>query len=112
MQRSLQFAVLLGSTVLTLLRPAYISAQQAEAGSRRLLTRVVPQYPSLARSMHIEGTVKVLAVVAPNGRTTSTKVIGGHPLLAKSAVEAIEKWKWAPAPEETKEPIELRFHQE
>jgi TonB family protein len=66
--------------------------------------------PKLARSMHIEGTVRLVVVVAPNGKPTSTKVIGSHPLLAKSSVDAVEKWKWSPAPEESKEVLELRFH--
>jgi hypothetical protein len=37
-------------------------------------------------------------------------VVGGSPVLAKAAVDAIEKWKWAPGPQETKELIELNFH--
>jgi membrane protein involved in colicin uptake len=52
----------------------------------------------------------VEVVVAPNGKVKSTHVIGGSPLLAKAAVDAIEKWKWVPAPQETKELIELNFH--
>jgi len=59
--------------------------------------------------MQISGTVRVEAVVAPNGRLKLTQVLGGHPLLAKAAVDAIEKWKWAPAPQETKELIILNF---
>jgi TonB family protein len=62
--------------------------------------------------MRIEGTVKVLVTVAANGRPASTRIIGGHPLLAKAAVDVIEKWKWTPATEETKEPVELHFHPE
>jgi membrane protein involved in colicin uptake len=49
-------------------------------------------------------------VVAPNGKAKFTQVIGGNPLLAKAAVDAIEKWKWVPAAQETKEPVELNFH--
>jgi membrane protein involved in colicin uptake len=49
-------------------------------------------------------------VVAPNGKAKFTQVIGGNPLLAKAAVDAIEKWKWVPAAQETKELVELNFH--
>jgi hypothetical protein len=49
-------------------------------------------------------------VVTPSGKAKFTQVIGGNPLLAKAAIDAIEKWKWAPAPQETKELIELIFH--
>jgi hypothetical protein len=37
-------------------------------------------------------------------------VIGGNPLLAKAAVDAIEQWKWVPAAQKTKELVELNFH--
>jgi TonB family protein len=71
---------------------------------------VAPVYPALASRMQISGTVRVQAVVAPNGSVRFTQVVGGSPVLAKAAVDAIEKWKWNPAPQETKEVIELNFH--
>jgi len=88
------------------------SAQEQAASSRRVVTKVVPAYPDLARRMYLRGTVKLEAVVAPNGVVKSTRVIGGSPLLTRSAVDAIGKWKWAPAPQESKELIELSFHPE
>ena len=30
--------------------------------------------------------------------------------LLRAAQEAIPKWKWAPAPQESKELVELKFH--
>jgi len=72
--------------------------------------RVVRVYPDLARRAQIHGTVRVGVVVAPNGKAKFTQVIGGTPLLAKIAVDALEKWKWVPAAQETKEPVELNFH--
>jgi len=87
-------------------------AQEQTASSRRVVAKVIPAYPDLARRMYLRGTVKVEAVVAPNGIVKSTRVIGGSPLLTRSAVDAIGKWKWAPAPQESKEVIELSFHPE
>jgi len=84
--------------------------QQESQATRRVVSRVVPLYPDLARKMHLEGTVKVEVVVAPNGTPKSNQVIGGNPVLASAAIDAINKWRWAPAPQETKELIELRFH--
>jgi TonB family protein len=85
-------------------------AQEQPEGRRRIVDRVVPLYPDLARKMQIHGTVRVEVVVAPSGKAKFTQVIGGNPLLARAAVDAIEKWKWVPAPQETKELIELNFH--
>jgi TonB family protein len=62
--------------------------------------------------MQLRGKVKVEATVAPSGVVKSTHVIGGSPLLSRAAVEAIEKWKWVPAAEESKELVELSFHPE
>jgi TonB family protein len=85
-------------------------SQDDATSTRKVLNRVIPQYPQLARAMRLEGTVKLLVVVAPNGKPTSTKVIGGHPLLTKTSVDAVEKWKWTSAAEETREFVELHFH--
>ena len=90
--------------------PPFSLAQDQPEGKRRIVDRMVPVYPDLARKMQIRGTVRVEVVVAPNGKMKSSHVIGGSPLLAKAAVDAIEKWKWAPAAQETKELIELNFH--
>ena len=90
--------------------PASSLAQEQPETTRKIVSKVVPVYPELANKMQIRGTVKVEAVVASNGKVKFTQVIGGSPLLAKVAVDAIEKWKWGPAPQETKELIELNFH--
>ena len=55
---------------------------------------------------------EVEALVAPNGTVKSTKVIGGHPLLAQAAVDAVNKWKFGTAPEDSSELIELKFDPE
>jgi len=96
---------------MALICPCHIHSQEV-AVSRKVLSRVVPQYPELARSARIEGAVKVMVAVAPNGRPTSTKVVGGHPVLAKAAVDAIEKWKWVASPDESMELVEIHFHPE
>jgi TonB family protein len=90
--------------------PCVSHAQEQPQATRKIVSQVTPEYPELAKKMQIRGTVKVEAVVAPNGKVKLTQVVGGSPVLAKAAVDAVEKWKWAPAPQETKELIELNFH--
>lgn len=85
-------------------------AQQPEAaGRRKIMNRVTPIYPDLARRMHLTGTVRVQVTVAPNGTVKFTEVVGGSPLLAQAALGAVQKWKWQADSEETKELIEFRF---
>lgn len=86
------------------------SVQEQTETKRKVVNKVVPLYPELARKMQIYGTVRVEVVIAPSGKVKMTHVIGGNPLLAQSAVDAIEQWKWTPAPQETQELIELSFH--
>lgn len=83
-------------------------AQQPEA-KRKVTSRFVPAYPELARKMQLRGVVRIQALVSPSGKVKSTEVMGGSPLLAKSAVDAVEKWKWEPAAQESKELVELNF---
>ncbi len=59
--------------------------------------------------MSIHGTVKLLVDVAPNGSVKNVKVIGGHPLLATAAEDAVKKWKFEPASEESFGKVELIF---
>jgi TonB family protein len=90
--------------------PPYSPAQERPEGKRRIVNKVAPAYPDLARKLQIQGTVRVEVVVLPSGKERLTRVIGGSPLLVKAAVDAIEQWKWEPAPQETKELVELDFY--
>ena len=90
--------------------PVFSTAQEPSEASRKIISRVVPVYPELARAMQIHGTVRVNVVIAPNGKVKLTQVVGGNPVLIKAAVDAIDKWRWAPASQETKELIQLDFH--
>ena|SRR5579864_2130779 len=81
----------------------------SDTATRKLKSKVVPEYPSLARQLRLQGKVRVVAIVATDGHVTSTKVAGGHPLLAGSAEDAIKKWRFEPGSKETTEIIEIVF---
>jgi TonB family protein len=76
---------------------------------RRAKTRVSPVYPELARKMNLSGTVKVEVVVAPNGTVKEAKVVGGHPVLANAALEAVRKWRFEPAAMESSGVVDFKF---
>jgi TonB family protein len=85
---------------------------QASAGAepdRKVVKRVKPAYPELARQMNVSGTVKIEVVIAANGTVKSMKALGGHPLLIQSASEALKKWRFAPGLETTTI-VEFQFH--
>jgi TonB family protein len=76
---------------------------------RKVVRRVVPTYPDLARRLQITGVVKLRATVVPSGNVKSIEALGGNPLLIQAAEDAVGSWKFTPATEETHELIELRF---
>jgi TonB family protein len=88
-------------------------AQQEQSEShRKMATKVVPIYPSLAQKMGIAGSVKIEALVAPNGTVKSAGILGGHPVLAQAGVDAVRRCKWEPAARDTKEVVIFNFHPE
>ena len=102
------------STVGTLLLAAMlflvpIHSQAQDAAKRKLLDRVAPSYPALARNMALEGIVKVEALVAPDGSVKTVDVKGGHPVLAQAAANAVRRWKWEVSSHESHELVELKF---
>lgn len=102
-------AVLLGAT---LVGQSVWSAQQAqttEEGSRKLKSKVVPRYPELAHKLHLNGKVRLELVVEPDGRVKTVNVLGGHPVLADAATEAVKDWKYVPASGTTTETVVLEF---
>ena len=95
---------LLAVFVLSLLlvsAPSQLWAQQSSEGIRKIVTKTDPQYPSVARRMNIQGSVRIEILVAPNGTVKS--------LLADSAQNAVRQWKWEPASRETHESVEIKF---
>jgi len=62
----------------------------------RLLHRVDPKYPELAKSQHIQGAVELEAQVLGDGTVGSVAVLRGDPLLAEAAASAVKQWKYLP----------------
>ncbi len=105
----LGLAVLLGGAAVVAPKA---SAQDAstDTAKRKVRSKVVPEYPDLAKQMNVTGKVKIEATVAPDGHVSETKVVGGSPLLVNSALEALKKWKFEPGPKETTEVVEFTFN--
>jgi TonB family protein len=94
-----------GGWVATTASPAW----GQEEISRKVKTKVSPVYPELARRMNITGAVKVQVTVSTNGTVKAAKLVGGHPVLANAALDAIKKWRFETGPEESTGIVEFRF---
>ena len=73
-----------------------------------------PVYPPLARAARISGAVELTGVIATDGRIRELRVVSGHPLLAKAALEAVRQWVYEPTvlngePVEVIAPITVHF---
>lgn len=82
-----------------------LQAQQ----ERKAISMPVPTYPQLARRMSLTGVVKIKAVISTDGQVKDAQVVGGHPLLADSALEALKRWRYEPSKTETTMVLEFRF---
>jgi TonB family protein len=84
-------------------------SQEPEQMSRKVKSKVSPMYPELARRMSISGTVKVQITVDKNGAVKSSKLVGGHPILAQAALDAVRKWRFETGADETTGVVEFHF---
>jgi protein TonB len=62
----------------------------------KLVNRVQPVYPPLARQTRISGTVKLHAIIGKTGAVEQLQVVSGHPLLVQSALDAVRQWRYQP----------------
>jgi len=61
-----------------------------------LVHRVQPDYPEIARAMHLSGTVRLRALISTDGRVRELTVLSGNPILARAAVAAVSEWRYRP----------------
>ena len=61
-----------------------------------LIYRIQPQYPPLARQARVQGIVVLRATISRDGKIENLQIISGHPLLVKSAMDAVLQWRYRP----------------
>lgn len=61
-----------------------------------LINQLQPVYPSLAKAAHVEGPVVLAALISKDGTIENLRVLTGHPMLVRSAVEAVSQWRYRP----------------
>ena len=62
----------------------------------KLIKKVVPQYPALARIARVSGTVHLLGNIAKDGTIQRLQVVSGNPLLVQAALDAVRQWVYRP----------------
>jgi protein TonB len=61
-----------------------------------IIYRVQPLYPPIARQVRVQGAVELRAIISEAGTIENLVVVSGHPMLVKSAIEAVQQWRYHP----------------
>jgi periplasmic protein TonB len=69
-------------------------SQGVSAG--RLVNKVEPVYPPLARNARVQGQVVLTAIISKDGTIQDLRVVSGHPLLVQAALDAVRQWRYKP----------------
>jgi len=104
--RSLISAVFCGCLLLV---PQAALGQDAPDVARKVKIQVAPTYPDLAKKLNVHGRVKLEVVITPDGKVKSTRLLGGHPLLASAAQTAVQQWRFETGPKESTQIVEFNF---
>jgi protein TonB len=80
--------------------PAPAAAVRTAGQLPPVISQVSPRYPPLALRRRIEGFVELSFTVQPDGRVTDISVIDSEPrtLFNREAINAMERWRFAPGP--------------
>jgi TonB family protein len=109
MPRSCLWLILIAVGAVLLFSPNALQSQQETRTKRKIIVHTAAEYPPLARSLALEGVVKVDALVSPDGTVKSVEVKGGHPVLVQAAINTVRRWKWEPVAHETHELVDVKF---
>jgi len=74
-------------------QPVHIGGVVEES---RLIFHPKPEYPPLAIISRTQGSVWLRAIISKDGTIQDLTVISGHPLLVRSAVDAVARWRYQP----------------
>jgi TonB family protein len=71
--------------------------QQSEfAQAAKLISKVEPEYPALARQAGVAGSVVLEVTIGEDGKVQTVRNRSGHPLLTAAAITAVRQWAYSP----------------
>lgn len=81
----------------------------------KLIKRVLPLYPDMARRAGVSGDVVLAGIIRTDGALRNLKVVSGSPLLREAALDAARQWRYSPyllggKPVEAETHITVSFH--
>jgi protein TonB len=68
----------------------------SEVQGAKLIRRVKPVYPELAKRARVQGQVTLTVTIDEEGNVIEAKILKGHPLLNDAAIAAVKQCKYSP----------------
>ncbi|MGD1024198.1 MAG: energy transducer TonB [Candidatus Sulfotelmatobacter sp.] len=62
----------------------------------RLIQKIQPEYPTIAKAARIQGSVVLSAVISKTGEIENLVLISGHPMLVPAAIKAVQQFRYRP----------------
>jgi periplasmic protein TonB len=103
-------------------KPTIVGTQQPDAPRpvggdvqmAKVIRKVIPVYPPIAKGNRISGTVRLIGVIGKDGTIQNLQLVSGPPFLVQAAMDAVRQWLYKPtllngAPVEVIAPIEVNF---
>lgn len=81
------------------IQPPHLPARPIRVSEMKLgdlVHKVIPEYPAIAKQLHIQGAVVLMALVGKDGRVEHVQAMSGPPLLINPAMRAVEQWQYRP----------------
>lgn len=67
-----------------------------EVQASKLIYKVLPVYPELAKRARVEGVVTLQVTTNEDGTVADIKILRAHPLLSQPAIDAVKQWRYSP----------------
>ncbi len=68
----------------------------ASVQEAKLVRKVLPVYPSLAKMTRVSGTVHLTGIIGTDGTIRDLHVESGPPMLIQTTLEAVRQWVYQP----------------
>lgn len=94
--------------------PVAAAKQGGQAQEAKVIKAFPAAYPTIAKTSHITGIVRVHAVIGKNGKVKKATAMSGPQVLRPAAVESVMRWIYSPAildgePVDTETQVDVRF---
>jgi protein TonB len=76
--------------------PARVVRIGGQIAEPKLLRKVQPRYPELAKASRVTAMVILEAEVDTRGYVRTVKVLRGHPLFDQPSIDAVKQWRYQP----------------